>query len=85
MPHFAPNIDAGPVGGETPGIEPAPRAVIEALDTVDVLLVISHGNALRAAAHLLTGHEDEDYANVLDWPTARHVLQSNSGATDHLP
>src|SRR5699024_6611384 len=78
-----PNIDAGPVGGETPresGTRTA-QAVIEALDTVDVLLVISHGNALRAAAHLLTGHDDEDYANVPRLANCKaHVLPSNSGA-----
>ena len=78
-----PNIDAGPVGGETPresGTRTA-QAVIAALDTVDVLLVISHGNALRAAAHLLTGHDDEDYANVPRLANCKaHVLQSNSGA-----
>lgn len=77
-----PNIDAGPVDGETPresGTRTA-TAVLEALDTADVLLVISHGNCLRAAAHLLTGHEDEDYASVPRLANCRaHVLQSNSG------
>lgn len=77
-----PNIDAGPVGGETPresGTRTA-NAVLEALETADVMLVISHGNSLRAAAHLLTGHDDEDYASVPRLSNCRaHVLQSNSG------
>lgn len=77
-----PSIDAGPVGGETPrasGMRTA-NAVLKALATADVLLVISHGNCLRAAAHLLTGHEDEDYATVPRLSNCRaHVLQSNTG------
>lgn len=77
-----PDIDAGPVGGETPR-ESGTRtvnAVLGALQTADVLLVVSHGNSLRAAAHLLTGHDDEDYASVPRLSNCRaHVLQSNSG------
>ena len=77
-----PDIDAGPVGGETPR-ESGTRtvnAVLGALETADVLLVVSHGNSLRAAAHLLTGHDDEDYASVPRLSNCRaHVLQSYSG------
>lgn len=77
-----PNIDAGPLGGETPrqsGTRTA-QAVLKALDKVDVLLVISHGNTMRAAAHLLAGYDDEDYAVVPRIENCRaHVLQSNSG------
>lgn len=78
-----PNIDAGPVGGETPRQSGSRIAntVTKALQTADVLLVISHGNALRAAAHLLTGHDDEDYATIPRFGNCRaHVLQSNTGA-----
>lgn len=78
-----PNLDAGPVGGETPrqsGTRTA-HAVLEALDTADVLLVVAHGNSLRAAAHLLSGHDDEDYASVPRLGNCRaHVLQSTTGA-----
>lgn len=78
-----PAIDAGPVGGETPresGTRTA-NAVVEALNDADVLLVISHGNTMRAAAHLLSGHDDEDYATVPRLENCRaHVLQSNTGA-----
>lgn len=77
-----PNIDAGPVGGETPrqsGTRTA-HAVVQALENADVLLVISHGNTMRAAAHLLAGYDDEDYASVPRLDNCRaHVLQSNSG------
>lgn len=77
-----PNIDAGPVGGETPresGTRTA-NAVLEALDTANVLLVVAHGNSLRAAAHLLTGNADDDYASVPRLGNCRaHVLQSASG------
>lgn len=78
-----PALDAGPVGGETPrqsGTRTA-QAVLEALTDANVLLVISHGNTLRAAAHLLIGHEDEDYASVPRLSNCRaHVLQSQTGA-----
>lgn len=78
-----PALDAGPVEGETPresGIRTA-QAVLSSLATADVLLVVSHGNTLRAAAHLLTGHDDEDYATVPRLGNCRaHVLQSNTGA-----
>lgn len=78
-----PNIDAGPVGGETPrasGTRTA-KAVLRALEDVNVLLVISHGNAMRAATHLLIGHDDEDYASVPRLQNCKaHVLQSNTGA-----
>lgn len=78
-----PALDAGPVGGETPresGTRTA-QAVLSSLATADVLLVVSHGNTLRAAAHVLTGHDDEDYATVPRLGNCRaHVLQSNTGA-----
>lgn len=77
-----PDLDAGPVGGETPrqsGGRTA-LAVIEALQEANVLLVVSHGNAMRAAAHLLLGYADEDYASVPRLSNCRaHVLQSDSG------
>lgn len=77
-----PDIDAGPVGGETPresGTRTA-QAVLDALTEADVLLVISHGNTMRAAAHLLVGNEDEDYASVPRLSNCRaHVLQSHTG------
>lgn len=77
-----PDLDAGPVGGETPresGARTA-RAVIEALSDATVLLVVSHGNTMRAAAHLLVGSADEDYASVPRLSNCRaHVLQSDSG------
>lgn len=77
-----PSVDAGPVGGETPrqsGTRTA-DAVLASLTDADVLLVISHGNTLRAAAHVLIGHDDEDYATVPRLENCRaHVLQSNSG------
>lgn len=77
-----PNLDAGPVGGETPresGSRTA-HAVLGALTEADVLLVISHGNTMRAAAHLLVGHDDEDYASVPRLSNCRaHVLQSQTG------
>lgn len=78
-----PALDAGPVGGETPresGTRTA-QAVLSSLATADVLLVVSHGNTLRAAAHVLSGHDDEDYATVPRLGNCRaHVLQSNTGA-----
>lgn len=78
-----PALDAGPVGGETPresGTRTA-QAVLSSLATTDVLLVVSHGNTLRAAAHVLSGHDDEDYATVPRLGNCRaHVLQSNTGA-----
>jgi len=77
-----PNIDAGPVGGETPresGVRTS-QAVLEALQDINVLLVVSHGNTMRAAAHLLVGYDDEDYASVPRLANCRaHVLQSQSG------
>lgn len=77
-----PDIDAGPVSGETPrqsGTRTA-QAVLNVLTKADVLLVVSHGNALRAAAHLLIGHPDEDYASVPRLTNCRaHVLQSQTG------
>lgn|SRR5690625_832150 len=77
-----PDFDAGPVGGETPresGNRTA-QAVLDSLENATVLLVISHGNTLRAAAHVLTGHDDEDYATVPRLKNCRaHVLQSNTG------
>lgn len=77
-----PDFDAGPVGGETPresGNRTA-QAVLDSLENATVLLVISHGNTLRAAAHVLTGHDDEDYATVPRLTNCRaHVLQSNTG------
>lgn len=77
-----PELDAGPVGGETPrqsGTRTA-SAVLQALETANVLLVVSHGNTLRAAAHLLTGHKDEEYATVPRLENCRaHVLQSSTG------
>lgn len=78
-----PGLDSGPVGGETPresGTRTA-QAVLDALQDADVLAVISHGNTLRAAAHVLTGHADEDYATVPRLENCHaHVLQSNTGA-----
>ena len=78
-----PGLDSGPVGGETPresGTRTA-NAVVAALVDADVLVVVSHGNTLRAAAHLLTGRDDEDYATVPRLENCRaHVLQSNTGA-----
>lgn len=77
-----PALDAGPVGGETPrqsGTRTA-QAVVRSLAEADVLLVVSHGNTLRAAAHVLTDHDDEDYATVPRLGNCRaHVLQSNTG------
>lgn len=77
-----PDIDAGPVGGETPrtsGHRTA-QAILDAVNDADVLLVVSHGNTMRAAAHLLIGHDDEDYASVPRLTNCRaHVLQSHSG------
>lgn len=77
-----PGLDSGPVGGETPresGVRTA-QAVLAAIKDADVLIVISHGNTLRAAAHILTGHDDEDYATVPRLENCRaHVLQSNTG------
>lgn len=77
-----PALDAGPVGGETPrqsGTRTA-QAVVRSLTDADVLLVVSHGNTLRAAAHVLTGQDDEDYATVPRLGNCRaHVLQSNTG------
>src|SRR5699024_6912713 len=78
-----PGRDSGPVGGEAPresGTRTA-NAVVAALADADVLVVVSHGNTLRAAAHLLTGRDDEDYATVPRLENCRaHVLQSNTGA-----
>lgn len=77
-----PEIDSGPVGGETPrqsGNRTA-QAILQTLENANVLLVISHGNTLRAAAHLLSGHDDEEYATVPRLENGRaHVLQSTTG------
>ena len=77
-----PHIDQGPVGGESPrqsGTRTA-NAVLAALENVNVLLVIAHGNCLRAAAHLLTGQDDEEYASGPRLQNCRaHVLQSSTG------
>jgi len=77
-----PNLDSGPVGGETPR-ESGTRtthAVLDALETANVLLVVSHGNTLRAATHILTGHNDDEFATIPRLPNCRaHVLQSNTG------
>lgn len=78
-----PELDSGPVGGETPRLSGSrtAQAILAALESADVLLVISHGNTLRAAAHLLTGHDDDEYATVPRLENCRaHVLQSNPGA-----
>src|SRR5690625_1461343 len=83
-----PNIDAGPVGGETPresGVRTS-QAVLDALQDINVLLVVSHGNTMRAAAHLLVGYDDEDYASVPRLANCRaHVLQSQSGEIGSFP
>ena len=62
------------------GVQLFPYRVLDALTEADVLLVISHGNTMRAAAHLLVGNEDEDYASVPRLSNCRaHVLQSHTG------
>lgn len=77
-----PNINSGPVDGETPHQSGSRTAsvILETLEDSNVLLVVSHGNTLRAAAHLLLGYPAEDYGSVPRLSNCRaHVLQSNSG------
>src|SRR5699024_2040411 len=59
---------------------PDEHAVLADFQKANVLLVVSHGNTLRAATHVLTGHNDDEFATIPRLPNCRaHVLQSNTG------
>lgn len=80
-----PYFDAGPIGGETP--QQSGTRTAEAIATflaehpaVKTLLVVSHGNTLRAAAHVLSGAAEEDYVKVPRMANCdAHVMRSDSG------
>lgn len=78
------NLDVGPINGETPR-QAGERVSVALVDWVkanpaDTVLVVGHGNALRAATALLSGTTEDDYPTLSRLENCRaHVLTSEQG------